>query len=707
MNVENRKLFRNKDARARLAGMGGIIASSPELLGTVQKFQDAGPVVPSTFLVQLPGLIGGNEFLQLTAAELQLLNEKQPGLMSSEGVMIQEATPEILSNLNPAQYNTTNNPNIKRMFADLGVTLPESSVEAEGPSFLDTIKSYLAPSGESSGSSALDELRAAQNKIATTEGVLGPRVATETLGFMDSDAGQKISPEMARELEILEQARDAQEFAGGFAESAKDFGKGGLETLNIAGGTLGSGTAGLLARGLDAAGYVTGAYPNVSKPLFRLSDKMDEFKKNYYGSLVGQDNYFPRMYTSPEIPVSEAELLSQEAAAKQEAIAKQSLAALENADPSVFAEGAPTELTPSAKAAASVTRMSEQGMPKGLSAEAIERIQSQITADKEMDAAGQRLIAGQPREVGPVEVNPQPVDDRNLLEKGIDLVKKGIDKYKVDRASEDAAKSLEDLKTTALEFGPGDLTPEKVAEINKQIQTEKENTIIAEEVKPGDVEEAMKLAEPSDGSVTSTGSGDGKDKPTTTSSLYADYKKEILTALGGEKKDKNKEKWEDFSLAMFRIAAGKDPSAVANIAAGLAQSAADKKTDRSVQQERDDRINMLALKMSQEEKLAKIRASKTGTSYDAVRERSRLKEIIYNNPYDYPNLLGSDGTIDPTKVNKYLDVAVSTDSTTPVNAPITEESARKDAARVLKARPELREVVLKRLTDKGFNIEGL
>ena len=151
MNVENRKLFRNKDARARLAGMGGIIASSPELLGTVQKFQDAGPVVPSTFLVQLPGLVGGNEFLQLTAAELQLLNQKQPGLMSSEGVMIQEATPEILSTLNPAQYNTTNNPNIKRMFADLGVELsqaptvvePQALVEPESSGILSQIKSLF------------------------------------------------------------------------------------------------------------------------------------------------------------------------------------------------------------------------------------------------------------------------------------------------------------------------------------------------------------------------------------------------------------------------------------------------------------------------------------------------------------------------------------------------------------------------------------
>ena len=79
MNVENRKLFRNKDARSRLASMGGIMGSSPELLGTVQKFQEAGPVAPSTFLVQLPGLVGGNEFLQLTAAELQLLNENNQG----------------------------------------------------------------------------------------------------------------------------------------------------------------------------------------------------------------------------------------------------------------------------------------------------------------------------------------------------------------------------------------------------------------------------------------------------------------------------------------------------------------------------------------------------------------------------------------------------------------------------------------------------
>ena len=71
--------------------------------------------------------------------------------MSSEGVMIQEATPEILSTLNPAQYNTTNNPNIKRMFADLGVELsqaptvvePQALVEPESSGILSQIKSLF------------------------------------------------------------------------------------------------------------------------------------------------------------------------------------------------------------------------------------------------------------------------------------------------------------------------------------------------------------------------------------------------------------------------------------------------------------------------------------------------------------------------------------------------------------------------------------
>jgi hypothetical protein len=46
MSVMNRKMFANRDARNKLAGMGGILASSPELMGATQRFQDGGVSTP-------------------------------------------------------------------------------------------------------------------------------------------------------------------------------------------------------------------------------------------------------------------------------------------------------------------------------------------------------------------------------------------------------------------------------------------------------------------------------------------------------------------------------------------------------------------------------------------------------------------------------------------------------------------------------------
>tara|TARA_R100001163_G_C5067614_1_gene206894 strand:- start:4639 stop:6093 length:1455 start_codon:yes stop_codon:yes gene_type:complete len=42
MNVLNRKMFANRDARRKLANMGGILASSPELMNTAQMFANGG-----------------------------------------------------------------------------------------------------------------------------------------------------------------------------------------------------------------------------------------------------------------------------------------------------------------------------------------------------------------------------------------------------------------------------------------------------------------------------------------------------------------------------------------------------------------------------------------------------------------------------------------------------------------------------------------
>ena len=44
MDTLSRKLFKSRDARTKLRGMGGILSSSPELVQTVQKYQDGGDV---------------------------------------------------------------------------------------------------------------------------------------------------------------------------------------------------------------------------------------------------------------------------------------------------------------------------------------------------------------------------------------------------------------------------------------------------------------------------------------------------------------------------------------------------------------------------------------------------------------------------------------------------------------------------------------
>ena len=64
MNVLNRKMFANRDARRKLANMGGILASSPELMNTAQMFSNGGqgsvPVKTKTVIIGDP--LGGARY---------------------------------------------------------------------------------------------------------------------------------------------------------------------------------------------------------------------------------------------------------------------------------------------------------------------------------------------------------------------------------------------------------------------------------------------------------------------------------------------------------------------------------------------------------------------------------------------------------------------------------------------------------------------
>tara|TARA_Y100001937_G_scaffold42792_1_gene60555 strand:+ start:234 stop:2765 length:2532 start_codon:yes stop_codon:yes gene_type:complete len=76
MNVMNRKLFANRDARQKLASMGGIVTSSPELINTVQSFRKGGRTITfgNTKLVLFDD---GEMYAELEDGRRVKLNEAQ------------------------------------------------------------------------------------------------------------------------------------------------------------------------------------------------------------------------------------------------------------------------------------------------------------------------------------------------------------------------------------------------------------------------------------------------------------------------------------------------------------------------------------------------------------------------------------------------------------------------------------------------------
>ena len=69
--------------------------------------------------------------------------------------------------------------------------------------------------------------------------------------------------------------------------------------------------------------------------------------------------------------------------------------------------------------------------------------------------------------------------------------------------------------------------------------------------------------------------------------------------LGMDDEDKEKEKWHQMAMIGFAIAAGQDPSALANIAGGLLEGTKMMKADRTRKQDRDDKITMMAIQSAE------------------------------------------------------------------------------------------------------------
>ena len=83
MNVLNRNMFRNRDSRNRLAQMGGILSSSPELQETAMTFANGGGADLPDYIINVPGLTDVGEYLRISSATLEKLNNAVPEIMAN------------------------------------------------------------------------------------------------------------------------------------------------------------------------------------------------------------------------------------------------------------------------------------------------------------------------------------------------------------------------------------------------------------------------------------------------------------------------------------------------------------------------------------------------------------------------------------------------------------------------------------------------
>jgi len=83
MNVLNRNMFKNRDSRNRLAQMGGILSSSPELQETAMTFANGGGADLPDYIINVPGLTAEGEYLRISSATLEKLNNAVPEVMAN------------------------------------------------------------------------------------------------------------------------------------------------------------------------------------------------------------------------------------------------------------------------------------------------------------------------------------------------------------------------------------------------------------------------------------------------------------------------------------------------------------------------------------------------------------------------------------------------------------------------------------------------
>lgn len=381
MNVENRKLFANRDARKRLSEMGGIMASSGELMNEVQQFADGREVTVEQYVAVIPG-INNNRPIRLRGDTLERLQDLAPNIMQQAFVMdsatakdrgldVMRLRPgdafverELAKEVVPPSAMTSA-PNMQAPVSDQGPSISAISPIEQGESPLNNLE-FLRRG------STIENVPTIDAPVDTPK----PEVPIGTLSgsnfITDPDQGYpfptdvSVSPtrdnrsgleRLEAELEADPENIRAQVVRLGqsgkrAAEIANALGRPIQEILDIGLGVAADGTVGLGALAADLISVVQGAIVNNPESAEFYAGIAQNLRKFGDESYYGEGDILPRISNTDLLRgdpgLSEAEQLAQQ----REQIRKDSLAATLDGDDSLFAEGAPVEFLPEGATAA-------------------------------------------------------------------------------------------------------------------------------------------------------------------------------------------------------------------------------------------------------------------------------------------------------------------------------------------------------------------
>jgi len=561
MNVLNRKMFANRDARRKLANMGGIVASSPETLSVAQAYAPGGQVNSDRYVAVIPGVNGGRP-VSLSAETLARLQQSAPEVMSRAVVLDAETAAERgidVERLRPGDAF------VERQLSPAPAAPAAPAPAQDDRTIRDVVREGLASSYSVGPVEALMNQINAQGPVPspTRYGDIKPGQGYDAASlFGDGNiftnegtraggpgiVAPQAAPVPATETQTLSEALADRP---GIRPSVSTSGDQNPMTQMI--------TTGLKSIGVED--------PTAPVTMGGIGDAIRAIG-DFVPDQPSMSDITPPAPTPSLEEMSDARLEA-ERISRQSTLPELGMDILEGVTGAVRDTG--SYLTEKAGQGAAALGMPELGATMMESAEKIDELsQQRAEAEAEREAATAASVAeveaeqearrprsGPPTRGGPAKVREEePADGRDLdADLGI-----GFDEDRTDAQSDDLSSAVAKIVANP------DATPDE-----KNDQTAK--TVIS--------------------GLTGTDTSNMNTKE------LVNYYKDLLTEMLDESdEDKAEEKWLNMAMIGFAIASGESPSALQNIAGGLLEGTSMMMDQRAEDRKRKDTITTLAIEQA-------------------------------------------------------------------------------------------------------------